>query len=184
MYQNMNTLEAGCLNCKKCALCGTRTQVVFGDGDRHARILFVGEAPGANEDQQGKPFVGRGGQLMRRMMEEAGIDRSAVFITNMVKCRPPENRDPSPAEQQQCAMWLEEQLRLLNPEVIVCIGRIAAMRFIRKDFKVTKEHGQLHKQNGRTYVGMYHPAAVLRSPGLRPAALEDFKKLNAFLDTI
>lgn len=182
MYKNMNTLRRACCKCQKCALNKTRIQVVFGDGDVSAAILFVGEAPGANEDREGHPFIGRGGKLMHTMMEAAGIDPSTVFITNMVKCRPPENRDPSPEEQTVCRDWLNEQIRILNPKIIVCIGRIAAMNLIRNDYKVTKEHGVFYNKDGRTYMGMFHPAAVLRSPRLKDAAQEDFYRLKAYLE--
>lgn len=182
MYQKFHTLRSACCRCKQCDLWQSRTQVVFGDGSERAAVLFIGEAPGAKEDAQGLPFIGRGGQLMNQMLEQAGIRREEIFITNLVKCRPPANRDPAPAEQQACYGWLTEQIRLLNPDVIVCIGRISAMQLIDKAFKVTKQHGRIYEKDGRAWVGMYHPAAVLRNPRLKDDAQNDFLQLKAYLD--
>lgn len=182
MYKNMDTLKAGCQRCKRCPLCETRTRVVFGEGSYQADIMFVGEAPGAQEDIEGRPFIGRSGKLMDKMLEEAGLDREEIFITSLLKCRPPENRDPLPTEQALCEKWLAEQIRLIAPKVVVCIGRISAIRLIRGDYKVTKEHGVFYEKNGRVYMGMYHPAAVLRSPSLKAAAQEDYHKLKEFLE--
>lgn len=184
MYKNMDTLQAACRRCKRCPLWETRAQVVFGEGAPQAEVLFVGEAPGAQEDIEGRPFIGRSGKLMDKMLAEAGIEREAIFITSLLKCRPPENRDPLPAEQELCEKWLKEQIRLLNPRVIVCVGRISAMRLIRRDFKVSKEHGVFYEKNGRVYMGMYHPAAVLRSPSLKQVAQEDYLKLKKLLEQV
>ncbi len=136
------TLKADCLACRNCELCSTRTNVVFGQGAETAEVLFVGEGPGQSEDEQGLPFVGRSGQLLDKYLFAIDLDRSKnCYIANIVKCRPPRNRDPLPAESEACMPWLREQFRLLQPKIVVCLGRIAAQRMIRPDFSVTKEHG-------------------------------------------
>ena len=175
----MEKLREQCLACTRCHLCETRTNVVFGVGPEDAKIMFIGEGPGENEDLQGEPFVGRAGKLLDDMLELIDLDRSKVYIANMVKCRPPKNRDPLPEEQNACAPWLSRQIELINPRVIVCLGRISAMRFIRPDFKITKEHGQWFEKAGVHMMAMYHPSALLRDPRKRPEAFEDLKKLQA-----
>ena len=172
-------LERECGDCRRCSLCKTRSNVVFGVGSRQAEVLFIGEGPGEQEDLQGEPFVGRAGKLLDTMLEIIHLDRSRVYIANMVKCRPPGNRDPLNVEQDACAQWLERQIALLDPKIIVCVGRISAMRFIRADFKITKEHGQWFEKDGRQIMAIYHSAALLRDPGKRPETFEDLKRLEA-----
>ena len=174
----MEKMREQCLECTRCHLCETRTNVVFGVGPEDAKIMFIGEGPGENEDLQGEPFVGRAGKLLDDMLELIDLDRSKVYIANMVKCRPPKNRDPLPEEQNACAPWLSRQIELINPRVIVCLGRIAAMRFIRPDFKITKEHGQWFEKDGRQVMAIYHPAALLRDPRKRPETFDDLKKIQ------
>ena len=174
----MEKLREQCLECTRCHLCETRTNVVFGVGPEDAKIMFIGEGPGENEDLQGEPFVGRAGKLLDDMLELIDLDRSKVYIANMVKCRPPKNRDPLPEEQNACAPWLSRQIELINPRVIVCLGRISAMRFIRPDFKITKEHGQWFEKDGRQVMAIYHPAALLRDPRTRPETFDDLKKIQ------
>ncbi len=172
-------LKTNCLQCRDCGLCETRTQVVFGTGNPDAEVLFIGEGPGENEDLQGEPFVGRGGKLLDTMLEAVGLSRKHnIYIANMVKCRPPKNRDPLPEEQAACNKWLEAQMRLLSPKIVVCLGRIAAFRMIGEDFKVTKQHGQFFEKDGVWYMGMFHPAAILRNPNQKPTAFEDFIRLR------
>ena len=171
-------LKEECLRCQACTLAATRTNVVFGVGAEDAEVLFIGEAPGANEDAQGEPFVGRAGKLLDDMLAMIGLDRSRIYITNSVKCRPPENRDPLGVEQDACIGYLREQVTLLRPKLIVCLGRIAAMRLIREDFKITREHGQWVKKGGFELMAMYHPAALLRDPTRRPDAFEDLMSLR------
>ena len=179
MYDNWEQLKNDCMNCQKCQLAATRTKLVFGVGNENARVLFIGEGPGANEDLQGEPFVGRGGQLLDKFLAAVDLDRKKnIYIANMVKCRPPQNRDPSPEEQNECIGWLREQTRLLRPKVIVCLGRISATRLISPDFKVTKQHGQFFDKNGTLMMGTFHPAALLRNPNQKPEALEDFIALR------
>ncbi len=179
------TLRSSCLACTRCELCKTRTNVVFGQGVEDAEVLFVGEGPGQNEDEQGLPFVGRSGQLLDKYLFAIDLDRTKnCYIANIVKCRPPQNRDPQPAESEACMPWLREQFRLLQPKIVVCLGRIAAQRMIRKDFSVTKEHGQLYEKGGILFMGTFHPAALLRSPQNKPAAFADFTALRDNIETV
>jgi DNA polymerase len=153
--------------------------LVFGVGNPEADILFIGEGPGEQEDLRGEPFVGRSGQLLDKYLAAIGLDRRTnIYIANMVKCRPPKNRDPRPEEQDLCIGWLTQQVKLMQPKIIVCLGRIAAQRIIRKDFSVMKEHGIFFEHNGILRMGTYHPAMLLRNPGLKTNALEDFLALQ------
>ena len=173
------TLKAQCLACHNCGLCETRTNVVFGQGAKDAEVLFVGEGPGQSEDEQGLPFVGRSGQLLDKYLFAIDLDRKKnCYIANIVKCRPPENRDPLGVEQDACIGYLRRQVALLRPKIIVCLGRIAAMRIIKPDFKITREHGQWFEKNGFQMMAVYHPAALLRDPRRRPESFEDFKGLQ------
>lgn len=177
---NWDQLEAQCLSCRKCSLCEGRTNVVFGVGPRDAEVLFIGEGPGENEDLQGQPFVGRAGRLLDDMLEIIDLSRTKnIYIANMVKCRPPKNRDPLPAEQDACMDYLRDQVSLLRPKIIVCLGRISAMRIIKEDFKITQEHGQWFEKNGVYTMALYHPAALLRDPRRKPETFEDLKTLQA-----
>lgn len=179
MADRWEELEKRCQNCRECSLCETRTNVVFGDGSRTAEILFVGEGPGAHEDEQGVPFVGKAGQLLDDMLAIIGLDRTMVYIANIVKCRPPQNRDPLGVEQDACIGYLREQVTLLRPKLIVCLGRIAAMRLIRPDFKISREHGQFTEKGGILFTALYHPSALLRDESRRPATFTDLKTLQA-----
>lgn len=166
-------LQQSCLDCRKCKLCDTRNHVVFGVGNRDARIMFVGEGPGQQEDLQGEPFVGAAGKLLDDMLSVIDLDRTNVYIANIVKCRPPNNRDPEPDEQDACIEYLQEQIRLVDPQVIVCLGRIAAKRLIRDDFRITKEHGTWSSRDGVQYTAIYHPSALLRDVSKRPETFMD-----------
>ncbi len=178
MDERWEELERRCQSCRECSLCETRTNVVFGTGSRTAELLFVGEGPGANEDAQGVPFVGKAGQLLDDMLAIIGLDRTKVYIANIVKCRPPQNRDPLGVEQDACIGYLREQTALLRPKLIVCLGRIAAMRLIRDDFKITREHGQWVRKGEVEMMATYHPAALLRDSARRPEAFEDLMSLR------
>ena len=172
-------LESQCRQCMACELGATRTNLVFGVGNPEAEVLFIGEGPGEQEDLRGEPFVGRSGQLLDKYLAAIDLDRHKnIYIANMVKCRPPQNRDPRPEEQDICLRWLTEQVRLMGPKIIVCLGRISAQRIIAKEFKVTREHGKFHEHNGILRMGTYHPAMLLRNPNLKPEALEDFLALR------
>lgn len=185
MYDNWVDLERACLDCHKCGLCEGRHHVVFGVGNRKAKVMFVGEGPGENEDLQGEPFVGRGGQLLDKFLTAVDLDRKAnIYIGNIVKCRPPRNRDPLPEEQEACIGWLRNQFALIRPKIIVCLGRVAAMRMMKPDIKITKEHGVFMDKNGTLMMATLHPAALLRNPSQKPAAFEDYLKLRAKIDEL
>ena len=175
-------LQDSCKDCAKCGLCQKRTNVVFGVGSRDADILFVGEGPGEQEDLSGVPFVGRAGQLLDKFLYAVDIPREKVYIANILKCRPPKNRDPLPAEEEACIGYLREQVRLIRPKVIVCLGRIAAMRLIKPDFKITQEHGQWFERGGYRMTAVYHPAALLRDPRKKEDMLEDMKRIRNILE--
>ena len=153
--------------------------MVFGDGAQDAEILLVGEGPGQHEDEQGVPFVGRAGQLLDDMLEIIGLDRTKVYVANIVKCRPPKNRDPLNTEQDACIGYLRAQTALLRPKIIVCLGRIAAMRIIDKDFRITRQHGQWFHRAGVAMTAIYHPSAVLRDPLKGPDTFVDLKSIQA-----
>lgn len=177
-------LQAQCLSCQACGLANTRQNVVFGVGAPDAEVLFIGEAPGANEDAQGEPFVGRAGKLLDDMLATVGLHRRNIYITNSVKCRPPQNRDPLNTEKDACSGYLQQQLRLMQPKIIVCLGRISAMEIIKPDFKITKEHGQFFEKDGVLMMALYHPAALLRDPHKKPDTFEDLKRLQAKIKEI
>ena len=175
-----NELESQCLACTRCPLHTTRTHVVFGQGAQDAEVLFVGEGPGQSEDEQGLPFVGRSGLLLDKYLFAIDLDRQKnCYIANIVKCRPPQNRDPLNIEQEACIGYLRNQVALLKPKIIVCLGRIAAMKLIKEDFKITREHGQWIEKAGVWMMAMYHPSALLRDPRKRPESFEDLKSLQA-----
>ena len=175
MYQTWEELKNACAACRKCELCETRTNVVVGVGSPEAEVMFIGEGPGENEDLQGEPFVGRAGKLLDKMLTAVDLDRNKnIYIANIVKCRPPKNRDPKPEEQEMCIDWLRNQVKLIRPKIIVCLGRIAAARIIKPDIKITREHGQFIEKNGVLMMAMLHPAAILRDPRRKPDAFNDF----------
>lgn len=179
MAKSWEELERACLSCQKCALADTRHNVVFGVGPRDAEIMCIGEGPGENEDLQGEPFVGRGGKLLDDMLELIDLSREKnVYIANIVKCRPPQNRDPLNTEQDACIDYLRTQVALIRPKIIVCLGRIAACRLIREDFKITKEHGTWVQKSGVWMTAVYHPAAILRDPSKRPDTFLDLKAIE------
>lgn len=176
---NWEELEAACQACRKCALGETRTNLVFGTGSRAAEVLFVGEGPGEQEDLSGVPFVGRAGKLLDDMMGSVGLRREDVYIANIVKCRPPHNRDPLNTEEDACIGYLRNQAALLKPKIIVCLGRIAAGRIIGGDFKISRDHGKWYDRNGVLTMALFHPAALLRDPRRRPETFADLKTLQA-----
>ena len=171
-----------CNKCEKCALGKTKTNCVFGTGNQNADLLFVGEAPGEQEDKTGVPFVGRAGKLLDQFLFAVDIPRESVYIANILKCRPPKNRDPLPEEEEACIDYLRRQVRLIKPKVIVCLGRISAMKLIKPDFKITKEHGEWFQKGNFLITAVYHPAALLRDPRKKEEMLEDMKKIKAMLD--
>ncbi len=184
-YTDFGTLQAACKDCKNCALAATRQHVVFGIGAENAEIMFIGEGPGANEDKEGLPFVGAAGQLLDIMLDAVGLSRDRnVYIANIVKCRPPQNRDPLPEEQEACIGWLKAQVSILRPKIIVCLGRVAAQKIIDPDFRVTRQHGTFFERNGVYLMGTYHPAALLRNPNEKPNAFSDLLKLRDLIPTV
>ena len=177
-------LQAAVAGCRKCRLCETRTNTVFGVGPRAAPLMVVGEGPGADEDAQGEPFVGRAGKLLDEMLRAIGRSRrDNTFIANVVKCRPPGNREPAEDEAEQCRPYLEQQLRLVQPRLIVALGRIAAQRLLATDTPIGKMRGQTyHWGPGQTPLMVtYHPAYLLRNPGDKAKSWEDLKRIHRFL---
>lgn len=173
-------LEQVCLDCTRCGLCETRHNVVFGVGNRKADILFVGEGPGEQEDLKGEPFVGPAGQLLDDMLSIIDLSRQKnCYIANIVKCRPPQNRDPLDTEQDACIDYLRNQVALIRPKIVVCLGRIAARRIIREDYRITREHGTWVEKNGVWMTAIYHPSALLRDVGKRPETFEDLLSIRA-----
>lgn len=185
MYNTWEELAQACSECQKCELCKTRHNVVVGVGNKNAEVMFIGEGPGENEDLQGEPFVGRAGKLLDKMLTAVDLDRRKnIYIANIVKCRPPQNRDPKPEEQEMCIDWLRTQVKLMRPKIIVCLGRISAGRIIKSDIKITKEHGLWFEKGGIQMMAMLHPAAVLRDPRRKPDAFDDFLKLRDKINEI
>lgn len=168
---NWESLQTACLSCTSCPLSQTRHNVVFGVGPQDAEVMFVGEGPGENEDLQGEPFVGAAGKFLDEMLSIIDLGRENCYITNIVKCRPPRNRDPMQTEQDACIGFLRAQTKLIQPKIIVCLGRIAAMRLIRPDFKISCEHGQFTEKGGILFTALYHPSALLRDETKRPGHL-------------
>ncbi len=180
---DLEALREKCAACTACPLSATRTHSVFGTGDTHAELMFVGEAPGEQEDLTGTPFVGKAGQLLDKFLEAVEIPREKVYIANILKCRPPQNRDPLPEEEDACIGFLREQVRIIRPKIIVCLGRISAMRLIKPDFKITKEHGMWFEKGGFAMTAVYHPAFLLRDPRKKEDMLTDMKRIRERLDS-
>jgi len=171
-------LEQTCLQCTKCKLCSGRQNVVFGVGNREADIMFIGEGPGEQEDIQGQPFVGPAGKLLDDMLSIIDLDRSKVYIANIVKCRPPHNRDPQDDEQDACIDYLRQQVLLIKPKVIVCLGRIAARKIIDPEYRITRDHGTWINEKGVWITALYHPSALLRDLSKRPETFEDLLEIR------
>jgi DNA polymerase len=165
-------------SCTKCSLHKTRNKPVFGNGNPKAPILMIGEGPGADEDREGVAFVGRSGQLLDKILEACNFTREKhVFISNIVKCRPPQNRNPLPEEQAACLPYLEEQINLIEPKILITLGAVATKAFLGNDAKITRIRGQWHTWQGKLLIPTYHPSALLRNPNLKHDAWEDFKKV-------
>lgn len=178
MNEEWEQLKRECAACQRCALCAVRTNLVFGTGNDRAEVMLIGEGPGEQEDLQGVPFVGPAGKLLDNMLEMIDLDRSKVYIANIVKCRPPHNRDPKPEEQLACREWLARQIELVAPKLIVCLGRISACALIDEKFRITREHGQWYDVNGHRFMATYHPSALLRDVSKRPEAFSDLRVLR------
>lgn len=171
-------------HCHRCPLCQTRNHSVMGKGNLHGQILFIAEAPGYNEDRDGIPFTGKSGELFDRLLQEIGMKREEIYLTNIVKCHPPGNRDPFPEEQEACIPYLKYETALLRPKIIVCLGRIAAQRIIRPDYRITKEHGMFLERKNTWLTAVYHPSAVLRDETKLPQMQEDFRKIRELLEQL
>ncbi len=171
-------LEQTCKGCQRCGLCRTRHNVVFGVGPKNADVMFIGEGPGEQEDLKGEPFVGAAGKLLDDMLSIIDLSRENAYIANIVKCRPPGNRDPLEEEQAACIDYLRRQVALIQPKIIVCLGRIAATRLIRADYRITREHGQWIERNGVWMTAMFHPSALLRDVSKRPETFEDLLQIR------
>lgn len=177
MY-TLEQVEAITLGCNKCDLANTRTKVVFGEGNKNADIMFIGEGPGYNEDIQGKPFVGPAGRLLDKMLYAIDIKRQDVYITNVVKCRPPNNRNPLVKETKTCIEYLRWQVKLVDPKIIICLGAVSARNIIGPDFKITIDRGKWMNVGKYSVIATYHPAALLRDENKKRPAWEDFKSIK------
>ena len=184
MSAEWQELMARCRDCRACPLGESRKNNVFGTGDVNAPLMFVGEAPGEQEDNVGIPFVGAAGKLLDRYLYAVDLPRDKVYIANILKCRPPHNRDPEEGEQDACIGYLREQFRLIRPRVVVCLGRIAAMRLIRPDYRITREHGQWVQKGGVWMTAVYHPSALLRDLSKREDMLRDMWSIRQKLEEL
>ena len=171
-------LENCCKNCSKCKLCTSRNSVVIGEGNKNAKIMFIGEGPGADEDAQGIPFVGKAGKLMNMAFAGVGIKREEVYITNIVKCRPPNNRNPEKEEADACMEYLKEQINLIKPEIIVLLGSVALKNILGEEYSITKTRGQWIEKEGIKYMPTFHPAALLRDETKKLAFWNDLKTVQ------
>jgi len=181
-FSSMEDIRTAVENCRACSLHESRTNVVFGAGNEKARLVFVGEAPGADEDRQGQPFVGRAGQKLTQIIEAIGLSRSEVYITNVLKCRPPGNRNPLPEEVRACEPYLVEQLRLIKPKIICALGTFAAQTLLRSDRSISNLRGRFHTYQGIKLMPTYHPAFLLRNPRFKRSVWEDVKRVRAEYD--
>lgn len=172
------TLEQKCRSCRRCDLHQTRNNVVFGVGNRNADVMLIGEGPGEQEDLKGEPFVGPAGKLLDDMLSIIDLDREKCYIANIVKCRPPRNRDPLDAEQTTCIGYLRHQIELINPRIIVCLGRVAAKVMIDPDYRITSEHGIWLQRRGVWMTALYHPSALLRDVSKRPETFSDLLSIR------
>ena len=173
-----DTLKKTCYSCTRCGLCETRHNVVFGVGPQWADVMFIGEGPGEQEDLKGEPFVGPAGHLLDDMMSIIDLNRENSYIANIVKCRPPRNRDPMETEQDACIVYLRNQVALILPKIIVCLGRIAAKRLIDPEFRITRQHGTWVNKNGVWMTAIYHPSALLRDVSKRPETFDDLLSIR------
>ena len=177
MYQTWEKLEEECKCCNKCKLCTNRKNVVIGTGNKNAKIMFIGEGPGADEDIQGIPFVGKAGKLMDKAFQGIGIKREEIYIANIVKCRPPNNRDPEEDEEEACKEFLYSQIKLINPDIIVLLGSVALKNIMGKEYGITTSRGKWFEKDGIKILPTFHPAALLRDESKKIDFWEDLKKL-------
>ena len=182
MQVSWQTLQEQVSQCISCPLCAHRTHTVFGEGNPHSSLLFVGEGPGADEDRMGRPFVGRAGQLLDKMIQAMGLQREDVYIANVVKCRPPGNRTPLPEEMQACLPYLRGQFALIRPKVIICLGATAARAIISEDVRITRDRGTWVNKKGIWIMPTYHPAALLRDPTKKRETWQDLQEVMKKLE--
>ncbi|MCP4581193.1 MAG: uracil-DNA glycosylase [candidate division Zixibacteria bacterium] len=182
--ENLDDLYSAICDCQKCALGQTRTRFVFGVGNPEADIMFVGEAPGAEEDRLGEPFVGRAGKLLDKILAAMKLSRDDVFIANILKCRPPNNRDPKPEEAQVCELYLHKQIQLIKPKIVCCLGRISAQRLLQTDMSLGKMRDKWFDYHGTLLTATYHPAALLRNPHFKRPTWEDMQKILKKLEEL
>ncbi len=184
MYETIEELQNSIKDCRKCKLCNGRKNIVFGCGNQNADIMFIGEGPGADEDSQGDPFVGKAGKLMNNAFDIVGINRNNVYIANIVKCRPPNNRDPEPDEVNMCINYLRNQVLIIKPKIIVLLGRIALTSILGQDYKITSSRGKWVEKNGIYYMPTWHPAALLRDETKKIDFINDLKNVLVYLKNI
>jgi len=183
-YNSLDELYDNIHDCQKCSLGATRNQFVFGVGNPNADLMLIGEAPGAEEDKQGIPFVGRAGKLLTDILKAINFEREEVYIANILKCRPPNNRDPLPTEREDCKPYLYQQIRLIKPKIILCLGKVASNVFLNKNDSLTKLRGDVHDLNGIKTMVTYHPAALLRNPHWKKGTWDDVQKVRKLYDEL
>lgn len=181
MFESFEELEKGIENCNKCKLCNNRNNIVLGCGNREAKVMFIGEGPGADEDAQGVPFVGKAGKLMNQALKGLGIERDEIYIANVVKCRPPMNRNPEPDEVNSCLDYLRSQVMLVKPEIIVLLGNVALKAILGNDYSITRSRGIWIEKKGIRYMPTFHPAALLRNEQLKINFWNDLKEVKKYM---
>ena len=184
MYDNWDDLKKSIAECKKCRLCTNRTNIVLGEGNINAKIMFIGEGPGADEDKQGLPFVGKAGQLMNKAFQALGINREEIYIANIVKCRPPANRNPEDDEAAACMDYLRNQVMIVKPKIIVLLGSVALKNILGKDYGITASRGKVIEKKQITYIPTWHPAALLRDETKKIDFINDLKLVLSVLNKI
>jgi DNA polymerase len=180
--ETLNQIATEVSGCTSCILHKTRIKSVPGEGPANAEIMLIGEGPGANENIQGRPFIGPAGKFLDELLKQAGLNRSDVWICNVVKCRPPENRDPMPEELAACDLYLERQIAAINPKIIITLGRFSMGKFAQPGVKISQVHGQMRRVGDRFFIPMFHPAAALHQPALKSSILADFARLPQLLE--
>jgi DNA polymerase len=184
MYTTLKAINDDIIICKNCELCNTRKNTVFGEGNKSAKIMFIGEGPGRDEDDLGRPFVGRAGQLLDKMLASIGFTRNDVYIANILKCRPPGNRDPLPHEAGACIVYLRAQVALIKPKILVCLGRISAGYILGREIRISKDRGVWHESKGFFIMPTYHPAALLRNEQLKKESYADLLSIKDKYDKL
>ncbi len=181
---NWEILETNLKQCKKCPLANNRTQVLCGHGNKDNKIMFIAEAPGEVEDIKGLPFMGKSGTVLDKLLKSIDLSREDIFITNIVKCHPPKNRNPKPEERELCIKWLTLEVKLLKPSIVVCLGKISAERLIHKNFSINANHGKVFERNGYKFIATFHPSAILRDESKLIEAINDFKIIKQEIDKL